>query len=102
MTLYFSTKQFNELNSYSFAERQQIVALASAKIKPLGKFVLNLLKLCLLIPAFLMLANIESWLFVLPLGFVLIGYFILLRPLSLYFMHQYLTAAIAQYEQQKT
>ncbi|TRX57422.1 DUF6170 family protein [Thalassomonas sp. M1454] len=97
MKLYFSSKQFEQLEGFSFNEKQQIIALATSKMSPGAKVFLNLLKLCILTPPFLMLANIDSWWFLMPLVFVLIGYFIVLRPISLYFIKKHLSQAINEF-----
>lgn len=97
MKFYFSSKQFEQLNDFPFNEKQQIIALATSKMSPAAKVFLNLLKLCILTPPFLMLANIDSWWFLLPIFFVLIGYFIVLRPLSLYFVKKHLSQAITEF-----
>ncbi len=100
MKLYFSSNQFSQLQQYSFADRQQIISLATAMLKPTSKIVLNIIKLLILIPPFMMLANIDSWMFVFPLVFVLVGYFLVLRPFSLFFIHQHLDNAVAEFEKQ--
>lgn len=97
MKFYFSSKQFKQLNEFSFNEKQQIIALATSKMSPAAKFFLNLLKLCLLTPPFLMLASLDSWWFLMPIFFVLIGYFIVLRPVSLFFIKQHLSQAITEF-----
>ena len=99
MKFYFSSNQFPQLQQFDFRSRQQIINLATAKLSPLAKFVLNLLKMAILIPPFFMLANVESWYFLIPLIFVLVGYYIVLRPLSLLFIDQHLEKAISQFEQ---
>ncbi|WP_371377787.1 DUF6170 family protein [Thalassotalea aquiviva] len=101
MKLYFSTNQIAELEPFSFAERQQIMAIASSKLTPLAKLILNLIKLAILIPPFMMLAYIDSWWFVLPLVGVLIGYMLILRPVSLLFLHKHIPSAIKVFKQQQ-
>ncbi|OUS23280.1 hypothetical protein A9Q98_15510 [Thalassotalea sp. 42_200_T64] len=100
MKFYFSSNQFAQLAAFDFHQRQEIIAIASSRLSPLSKFILNLLKLAVLIPPFFMLANIDSWLFVIPLAFVLLGYFIVLRPLSLLFISSHLDKSIEQFERE--
>lgn len=102
MKLYFSTNQFDQLSNYSFKERQEITAIAQRKVPATKKFVLNLLKLAILIPPFMLLANLDSWWFIIPLVFVLCSYFIVLRPLSLTFMSSHIDSAISEFEKLKS
>ncbi|MEW6996867.1 DUF6170 family protein [Colwelliaceae bacterium BS250] len=97
MKFYFSSKQFKQLQDYCFADRQSIIALATDKIKPVARITLNILKLAIIIPPFMMLANLNSWLFILPLGFVLVSYFIIVRPLSLFFIAKHIDQAIEEF-----
>lgn len=101
MKFYFSSNQIEALNEFNLHERQQIIEIAGNKIKPTQKFVLNLIKLAILIPPFMMLAKVDSWMFVLPLVFVMVGYFIVLRPFSLYFANQYIDKAIRDFKRQQ-
>ncbi|WOH37500.1 DUF6170 family protein [Thalassotalea fonticola] len=98
MKFYFSSNQFPQLQQFDFRSRQEIISLATSKLSPLAKFVLNLLKMAILIPPFFMLANVQSWYFLIPLVFVLVGYFIVLRPLSLLFIDKHLEKSISQFE----
>ena len=101
MALYFSSNQFDELSDYDFRERQEIIAIASTQLTPVQKVSLNICKLAVLIPPFFMLAKVDSWMFLLPLVFVLVGYFIVLRPLSLMFIKKHLAKAIEKFEKRK-
>jgi hypothetical protein len=94
MAFIFSTNKLTELENYTLAQRQQILALAAGKLTAPEKFVLNILKLFMLVPPFLFLAQLEGLFFFLSLFGVLAIYFILLRPVSLLFTRKYLTAAI--------
>lgn len=101
MKLYFSSNHFEQLQRFNFKERQQIIELANNKLPATSKFVLNLLKLFLLIPPFLLIAKVDSWLIVLPLLLVLAMYFVVLKPISLWFISKYLDKAIRQFEQHR-
>lgn len=97
MAVIFSSNKLTELKNYSLTQRQQILALAASKLTAPEKFVLNVLKLFMLVPPFLFLAQLEGIFFIASLVSVLVIYFILLRPISLLFTRKYLTTAIKQF-----
>ena len=97
MAFIFSTNKLPELENFTLRQRQQILALAAKKLTAPEKFVLNILKLLMLVPPFLFLAQLEGILFVFSLFSVLAVYFILLRPISLLFTRKYLIATIKQF-----
>jgi hypothetical protein len=97
MAFIFSTKKLSELECFSLQERQQILTLAASKLTAPEKFVLNILKLIMLVPPFLFMAQLEGVLFVISIFSVLVIYFILLRPVSLIFTRKYLSTAIKQF-----
>jgi len=97
MAFIFSTNKLTELDNFTLQERQQILTLAASKLTAPEKFVLNILKLFMLVPPFLFMAQLEGMLIVFSLFSFLAIYFILLRPISLFFTRKYLTAAIKQF-----
>lgn len=97
MAIIFSSNNLPELQQYSVKERQQILAIASNKLVTPQKLILNLIKLFILIPPFIMIARLDTWLLFIPLIFVLVGYFVLMRPISLYFLRAHLPNAIKQF-----
>jgi hypothetical protein len=97
MAFIFSTNKLSELECFSLRERQQILTLAGSKLTAPEKFVLNILKLIMLVPPFLFMAQLEGVLFVVSIFSVLIIYFILLRPVSLIFTRKHLNSAIKQF-----
>lgn len=97
MAFIFSTNKLTELENFTLAQRQQILTLAATKLTAPEKLVLNILKLFMLVPPFLFLAQLEGIFFVVSLFGVLAIYFILLRPISLLFTRKYLTIAIKQF-----
>jgi hypothetical protein len=101
MAFIFSTNKLTELEDFTLMQRQQILALAANKLTAPEKFVLNILKLFMLVPPFLFLAQLDGIFFVFSLFGVLAVYFILLRPISLLFTRKYLTAAIKQFNKLK-
>ncbi|NMP14816.1 MULTISPECIES: DUF6170 family protein [unclassified Thalassotalea] len=101
MKFYFSSNQFEQLQDFNFAEKQQIIELANNKMPAPAKVTLNILKLLILIPPFLLLARVDSWMFVLPLLLVLVCYFVILRPVSLMFLGKYIDEAVAQFKRRQ-
>lgn len=83
---------------YNIQQRQAILLLAQAKLSAPEKLLLNIIKLMLLIPPFLFIANLQGLAIVVSIALVLIAYFILLRPIMLYFSLKHLHNAINQYE----
>lgn len=98
MTIYFSSNKIPELTPYNIQQRQAILALAQAKLSAPEKFLLNIIKLMLLIPPFLFIANLQGLAIIVSVVVVLVAYFILLRPIMLHFTLKHLPKAINQYE----
>jgi|GEM_PF-156698 len=99
MAFIFSTNKLSELDNFSLQQRQQILSLAASKLTAPEKLVLNILKLIMLVPPFLFMAQLEPVFFVISLFSFLAVYFILLRPISLLFTRKYLNVAIKQFHQ---
>lgn len=98
MTIYFSSNKIPELADFNVQQRQAILALAQNKLAAPEKLILNIIKLFLLIPPFLFIANLQGIALIGSIAFVLIAYFIVLRPVMLLFSQKYLLAAIKQYK----
>ncbi len=98
MPIYFSSNKIPQLVQYNIQQRQAILALAQAKLSAPEKFLLNIIKLMLLIPPFLFIANLQGVAIIISIAAVLIAYFILLRPIMLHFTLKHLDLAIKQYE----
>ncbi|SEK47920.1 hypothetical protein SAMN05216262_101456 [Colwellia chukchiensis] len=98
MTIYFSSNKIPALQDFSLHQRQAILALAQAKLTAPEKLVLNIIKLLMLIPPFLFIANLQGMAMLVSVAVVLLAYFFLLRPIMLFFSLKYLDKAIAQYQ----
>ncbi len=83
---------------FNLQQRQAILALAQAKLSPPEKLILNIIKLMLLIPPFLFIANLQGIAIAASIVVVLVAYFIILRPIMLHFTLKHLNAAINQYK----
>ena len=98
MTIYFSANKIPALSPYNIQQRQAILALAQTKLSAPEKFVLNIIKLVLLIPPFIYIANLQGVEIIISIIIVLISYFLLLRPIMLFFSLKHLNNAIIQYK----
>tara|TARA_R110000737_G_scaffold221890_3_gene237246 strand:- start:2032 stop:2340 length:309 start_codon:yes stop_codon:yes gene_type:complete len=98
MAIYFSSNKIPALQAYSLHQRQAILTLAQAKLSAPEKFILNVIKLLLLLPPFLFIANLQGIAVVVSIVVVLFAYFILLRPIMLFFSAKHLDKAITQYQ----
>ena len=102
MSIILSSNNIPELSEYSLQERHIILSLASEKLITPQKLVINLIKLMVLIPPFIMLARLDSWALFIPLVFMLVGYFLIMRPINLIFIRAHLPKAIKQFEREKS
>ncbi|WP_286233193.1 DUF6170 family protein [Thalassotalea sediminis] len=88
--LIFSTNQIPELKGLSIGERAAKIQQAELKLTAPEKLILNLLKLCMIIPPFFYLAQ-QNWLY---LSIAIIGAVILkvviFTPIKLKFLSKYL------------
>ena len=98
MAMYFSSNKIPALHSFSIHQRQAILTLAQAKLSAPEKLLLNVIKLLLLIPPFFFIANLQGFSMVVAIVIVLCAYFIVLRPIMLFFSLKHLDNAIAQYQ----
>jgi hypothetical protein len=98
MTIYFSSNKIPSLHEFSLHQRQAILTLAQAKLSTPEKFILNMIKLSLLIPPFLFIANLQGFALASSVALVLMAYFLVLRPIMLFFSQKHLDKAIAQYQ----
>lgn len=98
MKFYFSSADVTQLASFSPVERRQIIEMAASKLAAPEKLLLNIIKLLILIPPFIMLARIDSWWLFLPLVLLLVGYFVIVRPITLYFVVKHIDEAIKQFK----
>ena len=98
MNIYFSSNKIPKLQNFSLKQRQAILALAMDKLTVPEKFIINVIKLMMLIPPFLFLANLQSaWFFISVIG-VLFAYLFVMKPVSFAFADKYIEKAIKQSE----
>ena len=98
--MYFSSQRIPSLANYSLKERQAILAIAEQKLTTPEKLIINIIKLLVLIPAFIYLARLQHWSVPLLLALLWLSYLVIMRPIILMFTQKYLTSAIKSYQQQ--
>lgn len=91
MKLYFSTKQIPELQDVPLTERIQLLETATAKLTIPEKTLLNILKLCVIAPFFILLLRVvNDWTSLLWAGLILLLYPLLVRPIQFSISAKYL------------
>lgn len=90
MKYILSSKNIPELERFELNERHQIIEKAVGQLNAPEKLALNILKLLILLPIFIFLSK-ESWgLVLVSLLGALLGYVVLLRPLTLGLASKYI------------
>ena len=83
MKLYFSTRQIPQLQDMPLVERLEQINLAQKKLIGPEKLLLNVLKLCILIPVFVFILQAsDSWFSLVWALLVALLYPILLKPIQ--------------------
>ena len=98
MAICFSSDKIPALHGFSLHHRQAIIAIAQTKFSAPEKFILNIIKLSLLIPPFLFIANLQGLALFISVVIVLVAYFLILRPIMLFFSQKHLDKAVATYK----
>ncbi|GEM_PF-2402648 len=105
MAFYFKSSQIPELKDYTFTERARIITQAQAYFTVPDKFIVNIAKLLVLSPLFIMVAKFEEWWMLLPMIVVVFCYPLITNPIQLNIAKKYLPQAIkvfkAESEQMK-
>lgn len=98
MKFYFSSNQIPTLNQFNINERQHIIHLAKQQFTTVEKLIINLIKLCLIAPIFLLIAQQTGLMILAPIPLFFIGYFLLVQPISLQFVERHLTKSIDKFK----
>lgn len=80
--LYLNSRNIPELKGLSFAERMQVVRKACDNLPVPTKVSLNIVKLLILVPLFLLIARSEGWAIGGYIMLLLVLYPLLTRPLT--------------------
>jgi hypothetical protein len=94
--MYFGSHSIPELAGLKFAERMQVIRSATEQVPTPQKLMLNLLKLAILIPLFLVIAQWDSWQSTVTILVLLAAYPLLTRPLTFALCRPYLKQARAK------
>ncbi|EWH08516.1 hypothetical protein DS2_16951 [Catenovulum agarivorans DS-2] len=101
MAFYLKSSQIPELKSFSFTERAQILLLATSYMTVPDKFILNMAKLCVLAPIFIMVAKFEEWWMLIPMLIVGLCYPLITNPIQLNLAKKHLGKAIKTFNAEK-
>lgn len=83
MRIYFSSRNIPGLAHLPLTERLAAIALAQQKLSPPEKLMLNLFKLAILLPVFILIfRSSESWFSLLWAALVALIYPVVLKPLQ--------------------
>lgn len=80
--LYLNSQKIPELNGLTFAERMQVVRKACDNLPVPTKITLNIIKLLILVPLFLLIARADGWAIGGYILLLLVLYPLLTRPLT--------------------
>jgi hypothetical protein len=94
--MYFGSQSIPELAGLKFAERMQVIRTATEQVPTPQKLLLNLLKLAILIPLFLVIAQWDSWQSTVTILILLAAYPLLTRPLTFALCRPHLQQARAK------
>lgn len=84
MKLYFTSNQIPQLQGKNIRERFVQIEQAQQKLTAPEKVLLNVLKLCIIIPVFVFILRIsEDWMSIVWAGAFLLCYPLILRPIQL-------------------
>lgn len=94
--MHFSSHTISELQGLNFAERMQVVRKATDQLPTPKKLVLNLLKLAILVPLFMLIARYQNAADLLWIAVLLVAYPLLTRPLTFKLCRPYLRQSRSQ------
>ncbi len=91
MKLYFSTKQIPQLQSLSLTQRIKLLETATTQLTIPEKTLLNVLKLCVIAPFFILLLRVvNDWTSLLWACLILLLYPLVVRPIQFSMSAKYL------------
>ncbi|MER2491440.1 DUF6170 family protein [Catenovulum sediminis] len=102
MAFYLKSSQIPELKTYSFTERAQIISIALSFMSVPDKFILNMSKLVVLAPIFIMVAKFEEWWMLIPMIIVGICYPLITNPIQLNLARKHLPKALRSFQAERT
>ncbi|WP_337840346.1 DUF6170 family protein [Rheinheimera sp.] len=94
--MHFSSHTIAELQGLNFAQRMQVIRKATDQLPTPKKLLLNLLKLAILIPLFMLIARYQHMADLVWIAALLLAYPLLTRPLTFWLCQPYLRQSRAQ------
>lgn len=95
--IYFTSRKIPALQGLKFTQRADIIKIALSYMSTPQKTILNILKLLIITPLFLILASVDGWHVLLYLVAVGLTYPLITNPLSYYFIRNNLERAKDDY-----
>lgn len=80
--LYFNSRSIPELSGLNFAQRMQVIRQAADKLPAPTKITLNIIKLLVLVPLFLLIARADGWAIAGYALLLIILYPLITRPIT--------------------
>lgn len=96
--IYFLASQIPKLQSFSHRQRLQLVADALELLSAQERILLNIIKLLLITPLFLLLVRFEGWSMLPWLLLAGLAYPVLVLPVRHYFACRHLDQAITEHK----
>nr|WP_289847279.1 DUF6170 family protein [Alteromonas sp. C1M14] len=98
--MYFSTRQIPGLESYSLAERMQIITSAAKKLTVPEKTLLNVLKLLVIVPVFVLIIRTSAdWRSLLWAFLVFLLYPLIVKPIQYSLCAKYVPQVLSKERQ---
>ena len=89
--LYFNSQKIPELAGLNFGQRMAVLRKAADRLPVPVKVSLNIIKLLILVPLFLLIAQSSGWQIVYYVLLLIVLYPLLTRPLTFYLCRKTLT-----------
>jgi hypothetical protein len=80
--LYLNSQNIPELSGLNFAQRMTVVRKAADKLPTPVKIILNIIKLVILVPLFLLIARADGWMIAAYILLLVVAYPVITRPLT--------------------
>ncbi|MDP4982781.1 DUF6170 family protein [Pseudoalteromonas tunicata] len=100
--IYFTSRNIPTLQGLKFTQRADIIKIALSYLSTPQKTILNILKLLIITPLFLVLASVDSWYVLLYLIGVGLSYPLITNPLSYHFIRNNVEKAKDDYFKNKS
>ncbi|WP_017444686.1 DUF6170 family protein [Gayadomonas joobiniege] len=98
MPFYLKSSQIPALKDYSFTERAHIIQYALNMLTVPEKFILNISKLIILAPVFVLIARFQEWWMLIPMLITGICYPLITNPIQLNMACRHLDQALASWK----